>query len=136
MLQLCITVLQNFIIQFNSKTRENYCSSVAWYIIQFLTNLLLQHLPNEVARKYAALLITWWAFINATWCHQRQSSLLSQRSKSRDVRTVPSLLPVKANNFSHHFCIFVFITPLPRCLQLYWRGYLEDSRSFNGDPPI
>ena len=30
---------------------------------------------------------------------------------------------------------FVFVTLVPRFLQLYWRGYLEDSRSFNGDPP-
>ena len=33
------------------------------------------------------------------------------------------------------FFVFVFVTPVPRSLQLYWRGYLEDSRSFNGDPP-
>ena len=31
---------------------------------------------------------------------------------------------------------FVFVTPVPRFLQLYWRGYLEDSRSFNGDPRV
>ena len=33
------------------------------------------------------------------------------------------------------FFVFVFVIPLPRFLQLCWKGYLEDSRSFNGDPP-
>ena len=25
--------------------------------------------------------------------------------------------------------VFVFLVPVPRLMQLYWRGYLEDSRS-------
>ena len=31
--------------------------------------------------------------------------------------------------------VFVFVTPVLRFLQSYWRGYLEDSWCFNGDPP-
>ena len=34
------------------------------------------------------------------------------------------------------FCIlFGFVILVPRFLQFYRRDYLEDSRSFNGDPP-
>ena len=33
------------------------------------------------------------------------------------------------------FLILVSVIPVPRFLQLYCRGYLEDSRSFNKDPP-
>ena len=35
----------------------------------------------------------------------------------------------------HHLENFVFVIPIPRFLQLCRRGYLEDSRSFDGDPP-
>ena len=36
------------------------------------------------------------------------------------------------------FCVFLYkfhLYPLPRFLQSYWRGYLEDSSSFNENPP-
>ena len=58
------------------------------------------------------------------------------------IKSLPDILPFSGDGCHHPnnitsqmiYCIVLFI-PVPRSLQLYWRGYLEDSRSFNGDPP-
>ena len=110
------------------------CQCNDWRVL--ILNQAARHNISSVQELWMEWSIIWWVFEN----DGRAAIYTDSGGWNFSVCLSPRItdaIPVKIMNISVRKIPLTCssISPVPRFLQLYWRGYLEDSRSFNGDPP-